>query len=196
MSDPAAAKKALRADLIRRRDAMSDHDRAQVGTALAGHLGESPLPIGPDSTVCAYVSIGTEPPTGPLLAALAETGARVLLPVTLPGAPSPLEWAVADGPEALAPGRFGLLEPTGERLGPTAVTDADLVFVPALAVDTRGVRLGRGAGFYDRSLVGARGALVAVVHDDEILPLVPGDDLDVAMDWALTPGAGFRRLSA
>lgn len=194
MSDPGATKKALRADLTRRRDAMSDDDRVRVGAALAGHLRDAPVDIGPDSTVCAYVSIGTEPATGPLLAALAGIGARVLLPVTLPGSPSPLEWAVADGPDALTPGRFGLLEPTGERLGPSAVTDADVVFVPALAVDTRGTRLGRGAGFYDRSLVGARGALVAVVHDDEVLPNVPGDDHDVPMTWALTPNRGFRRL--
>ena len=194
MSDPGATKKALRADLIRRRDAMSDDDRARVGAALADHLGDAPVEIGPGRTVCAYVSIGTEPPTGPLLAALAAAGARILLPVTLPGAPSPLEWAVADGPESLTTGRFGLLEPTGERLGPTAVTDADVVFVPALAVDTRGARLGRGAGFYDRSLLGARGALVAVVHDDEILPEVPDDEHDVSMTWALTPTGGFRRL--
>ncbi|GAA1897146.1 5-formyltetrahydrofolate cyclo-ligase [Williamsia serinedens] len=194
VSDPAAAKKALRADLIRRRDALSDGDRAQVSAALARHLGDAPVAIGPDSTVCAYVSIGTEPPTGPLLAAIAETGARVLLPISLPGTPSPLEWAVADGPDALAPGRFGLLEPTGERLGPDAVSRADLVFVPALAVDTRGVRLGRGAGFYDRSLVGARGALIAVVHDDEVLPHVPGDAHDIPMTWALTPTGGFRSL--
>ncbi|MEH3154627.1 MAG: 5-formyltetrahydrofolate cyclo-ligase [Gordonia paraffinivorans] len=195
MIDPAASKKALRDDLIRRRDAMAGEDRARVGPALAEHLGDSPVPIGPDSTVCAYVSVGTEPATGPLLAAVAATGARVLLPITLPGSPSPLEWAVAGGPEALAPGRFGLLEPTGKRLGPDAVTRADVVFVPALAVDTRGVRLGRGAGFYDRSLVGAGGALVAVVHDDEVLPHVPGDEHDVPMGWALTPTGGFRRLA-
>ncbi len=175
---------------------MAGEDRARVGPALAGQLDDSPVPIGPDSTVCAYVSVGNEPATGPLLAALAATGARVLLPVTLPGAPSPLEWAAADGPQALAPGRFGLLEPTGNRLGPTAVTEADVVFVPALAVDIRGVRLGRGAGFYDRSLVGSAGALVAVVHDDEVLAHVPGDDHDVPMTWALTPTGGFRRLGA
>jgi 5-formyltetrahydrofolate cyclo-ligase len=119
----------------------------------------------------------------------------VLLPISLPGTPSPLEWAVAGGSDTLAPGRFGLLEPTGERLGPDAVLEADLVVVPALAVDTRGVRLGRGAGFYDRSLVGARGSLVAVVHDDEVLPHVPGDEHDIPMDWALTPTGGFRRLA-
>jgi 5-formyltetrahydrofolate cyclo-ligase len=190
----AAAKQALRAELIARREAISDDDRARVGVALAGHLRDAPMPIGPEATVCAYVSIGTEPPTGPLLAALAEAGARVLLPISLSGAPSPLEWAAAEGPESLTPGRFGLLEPTGERLGPTAVREADVVFVPALAVDERGVRLGRGAGFYDRSLVGARGALVAVVHDDEVLAHVPGDDHDVPMTWALTPSGGFRRF--
>ena len=45
------------------------------------------------------------------------------------------------------------------------------MLVPALAVDRRGVRLGRGAGFYDRSLPLAAPAarLVAVVRDDELV---------------------------
>ncbi|GAA2052176.1 5-formyltetrahydrofolate cyclo-ligase [Williamsia deligens] len=192
--DIATAKHELRADLVGRRDALSETARRDAGVSLATHVGGAPVPTGPGVTICAYVSVGTEPPTGPLIAALADTGARVLLPISLPGPPAPLEWAAFDGPQSLASGRFGLLEPTGERLGPTAVRDADLVLVPALAVDVRGFRLGRGAGFYDRSLVDVRGVVTAVVYDDEVLPSVPGDTHDVSMTWALTPAGGFRRL--
>ena len=68
--------------------------------------------------------------------------------------------------------------------------------MPALAVDRAGVRLGRGAGFYDRSLPLADPAarLVAVVRDDELVDRLPAEPHDVRMTHALTPGRGFVAL--
>ena len=70
------------------------------------------------------------------------------------------------------------------------------MLVPALAVDRHGTRVGRGAGFYDRSLplCGPGTALMAVVRDDELLDTVPGEEHDVAMTHALTPRNGVVRL--
>ena len=75
-------------------------------------------------------------------------------------------------------------------------TDATVVFVPALAVDRTGARLGRGAGFYDRTLPLARPAarLVAVVRDDELVDEIPAETHDVPMTHALTPGRGLVEL--
>ncbi len=146
------------------------------------------------STVCAYVPFGTEPGTKTLVDALAEGGARVLLPIIRPE-PGPLDWAEYDGD--LSPGRLrGILEPTGGRLGVEAVGSAELVLVPAMAVDQRGVRLGRGAGHYDRSLVfaAAGAALLAVVRDEELVARLPGEPHDVLMTGALTPGRGVLDL--
>jgi 5-formyltetrahydrofolate cyclo-ligase len=76
------------------------------------------------------------------------------------------------------------------------VADAAVVFVPALAVDRTGVRLGRGAGFYDRtlSLAHSSARLVAVVRDDELVGEIPAEPHDVPMTHALTPGRGLIRL--
>lgn len=75
-------------------------------------------------TFAAYVPEETEPGHGRLPAAFTQLGARVLLPV-VPSEGRELAWAVDTG--RLAPGRFGLLEPVGPRLGPTAIGTADLV---------------------------------------------------------------------
>ena len=74
----------------------------------------------------------------------------------------------------------------------------DVIFVPALAVDRHGVRLGRGAGFYDRSLSfrGPSAQLIAVVRDDELVDDLPVEPHDVAMTHALTPGLGVVELSS
>ncbi|RVW06757.1 5-formyltetrahydrofolate cyclo-ligase [Rhodococcus spongiicola] len=146
-------------------------------------------------TVCAYVPVGSEPGSVEMLASLRDAGWRVLLPVT--GEPGPLEWAEFTGSDNLVPASYGLREPSGPVLPSGEVGAASVVFVPALAVDERGVRLGRGAGFYDRTLgLAARdAALVAVVRDSELVASLPADPHDVAMTHALTPVRGLVRLS-
>jgi 5-formyltetrahydrofolate cyclo-ligase len=98
----------------------------------------------------------------------------------------------------LAPGRFGLLEPLGPRLGPTALGTADVVVVPALAVSRDGARLGRGGGYYDRALQHARpgAVLVALLFDDELLDEVPAEDHDHRVTAVVTPSGGWQALPA
>jgi 5-formyltetrahydrofolate cyclo-ligase len=135
-----------------------------------------------------------------MLDALAGRGARVLLPVALQdetGTPLPLQWGEYRV-GGLVDARFGLREPEPPWLGVDAIAAASVVLVPALAVDFTGVRLGRGAGFYDRSLSHADPAarLIAVVRDDELMEWLPGAEHDVPMTDALVPGRGVVALGA
>lgn len=158
-------------------------------SALSRWIDESGI-----RTVCAYVPVGGEPGSLALLDAIRAAGCRVLLPVVVGSAP--LDWAVHEGEDSLQRADFGLLEPSGERLGDRAVAEAEGVLVPALAVDRRGVRLGRGAGHYDRSLPLASDdvELVAVVRDSEFVDELPGEEHDVRMGAVLTPERGVVRL--
>src|SRR4051794_41176411 len=146
-------------------------------------------------TLAAYVPEETEPGAGRLPAAYTQLGARVLLPI-VPAEGAELVWAVDTG--RLAPGRFGLLEPVGPRLGPTAIGAADVVVTPAVAVDRRGVRLGRGGGYYDRALVHARAdaVLVAVVFDDELVDELPAEEHDRRVAAVVTPSGGWQHLGS
>ena len=126
--------------------------------------------------------------------ALIDRGVSVLVPIVPDGDPAPLDWVRYDGATTLQPGRWGLLEPTGTRLGTAAIRAASVILVPALAIDKSGVRLGRGAGYYDRTLHGLSADLVGVVYDDEVVDSLPSGDHDVPVGWTLTPGDGFRRL--
>lgn len=130
-----------------------------------------------------------------MLEALRTAGARVLLPVT--GPPGPLSWGEYTGTAELRPARYGLLEPIGPVLPPETVGRAGLILVPALAVDRRGVRLGRGAGYYDRTLAAAdpSARLIAVVRDDELVERLPEEPHDIRMGWTLTPSGGLRPAS-
>ncbi|TLG06348.1 5-formyltetrahydrofolate cyclo-ligase [Nocardia cyriacigeorgica] len=184
-------KHAWRLEILAQRAAVSDADRADEAAALAATAGQ--IEVG--EWVCAYVPVRGEPGSQTMLEALRAAGARVLLPVT--GPPGPLDWAEYTGAASLRAARYGLLEPSGPPLGTAAVARASVILVPALAVDLRGVRLGRGAGYYDRTLAAADPAarLVAVIRDVELVERLPEEPHDLRMGWALTPRGGLRRLS-
>ncbi len=145
-------------------------------------------------TVAAYLSVGTEPGTRGLVYALWKRGSYVLLPLLQ--ADNDLDWASYEGPDSLAPAPRGLLEPTEPRRGVAAVTSADLVIVPALAVDRAGRRLGRGGGSYDRVLarIGAAIPTVALLYDGELLDEIPAGPLDQPVRMVAQPRQGITRL--
>jgi 5-formyltetrahydrofolate cyclo-ligase len=186
----------IRADRVAARQSVAESVRRSESRALFQHLFAI---VSDDETVAAYAPVQTEPGYPDLPAVLLDLGVRVLLPVARTaedGTPLPLRWAEYRR-GALVPAPFGLLEPDGPWLAPTALATVRTVFVPALAVDRRGARLGRGAGFYDRSLSvrDPQARLIAVVRDDELVDELPTEPHDVAMTHVLTPGRGLVSLS-
>lgn len=184
-----AAKTVLRQRLLARRAGLAPEQVAAEEPALARHALELPALTGA-RTVAAYVSVGREPATRGLLDVLYEAGVAVLLPVLL--ADNDLDWAQYEGPGTLVPAGRGLLEPQGTRLGPDAVLKADAMIVPGLAVDERGMRLGRGGGSYDRvlerlELAGVSPPLVVLLHADEVVERVPSEPHDRPVHAAVTP---------
>ncbi|CAB59679.1 5-formyltetrahydrofolate cyclo-ligase [Streptomyces anthocyanicus] len=200
-NDPAdgPGKRLLRRDLLAARNRMTPDDVRESADALARRALELPEVAGAHA-VAAYVSVGAEPGTLALLDALRARGVRVLLPALLPD--NDLDWGEYTGEGSLARvrhgGRMELFEPAGERLGPEAVTRADVVLLPGVAVDGRGLRLGRGGGSYDRVLArlevaGARPALLVLLYDGEVVEHVPAEPHDRPVDAVVTP-SGVRRF--
>lgn len=191
----ADGKQALRSELLAARRAVPDDVRRTESRQICGHLRET---VGNAAVVAAYVPIRTEPGSPEMLDVLAELCETVLLPVVRTGPAGehlPLQWGRYVAGE-LSPARFGLTEPTGPPLPASALAEAQVVLVPALAVDRRGVRLGRGGGFYDRSLplCAAGTRLVALVRDGDVVDELPGEPHDVPMTHALTPAGGLIPL--
>ena len=186
------AKAALRTRILERRRArpVPERERAAAGLTRALLRGLAGI-----RTFAAYVPEDDEPGHGRIPAAFTQLGARVLLPV-VPTNGRELAWAVDTG--RLAPGRLGVLEPVGPRLGATAVGTADVVVVPALAVARNGIRLGRGGGYYDRALRHARpdAVLVALLFDDEFVDELPTEPHDRPVTAVVTPSGGWQALPA
>lgn len=188
-------KAARRAAILATRRAVPSAVHAAEAKQLCAHLDVVARGAG---TVCAYVPTVSEPGSSMLLERLLELCDVVLVPVTRAGPGGehlPLQWGPYQ-PGTLVPGKWGLSEPPGPWLPADAIAQADVVLVPALAVDRAGVRLGRGGGFYDRSLRLCRpeSRLIAVVRDDEIVDELPLEQHDVRMTHALTPRLGVVAL--
>ena len=187
-------KAALRERLLAARRSVTDDVRSAEARSLVEHVDA----LVHGGVVCAYVPVGAEPGSIEMLDALLRHADRVLLPVARTAADdssTAMQWGEYR-PGTLTTGRWGLLQPPQPWLPASALAQAGVVLVPALAVDRRGVRLGRGRGFYDRSLGGRdpHALLIAVVRDAEVLDELPADPHDVPMTHALTPRQGLTAL--
>lgn len=179
-------KRALRAELRERRQLLSDAQRETAASGIHEQLDALITAHSAESISC-FLSATTEPGTREFVAAAVQRGIRVLLPVTR--ADGLLDWAVADDTDDVSEGLFGLPEPTGEVLGPIAVNDVDLMIIPAAAVDSTGMRLGWGRGYFDKTIGSMEKCppVYAVIYDSEVLESLPREVHDQPVTGIVTP---------
>jgi 5-formyltetrahydrofolate cyclo-ligase len=185
MSQP-SGKRVLREEMLAARAALSADARAQADAALAAAARR--LAAGA-ARVAGYAPLPDEPGGSGLpdeLASVLPPGG-LLLPAMQPD--RDLDWVTYDG--ALGNGETlrVLREPPGPRLGLDAIGTAEIVFLPALAVDLTGARLGRGGGSYDRALTRVRPGVpvIALLYPGEVVPAVPTQPHDRPVTAVLTP---------
>jgi 5-formyltetrahydrofolate cyclo-ligase len=183
-------KQALRRELRARRAALSPVERIGAAQGLATQLAALPETL-TDERVAGYWATGGELSLHVVLARLLARGATYHLPI-VPEQAGPLSfarWRTGDG---VAPNRFGIPEPAASA--PHIAPDAlELVFVPLLAFDRGGHRLGMGAGYYDRTFAflatGERPReplLVGVAYAFQEIERVEHEPHDVRLDFIAT----------
>jgi 5-formyltetrahydrofolate cyclo-ligase len=173
------AKTTLRRQVLAMR---ASRDRGTGDAARAAQLLAHPWLRGA-RIAAMYASTRTEPSTTTLRARWSAGGRTTLLPI--PAADHSLAFAVDDGP--LRPGPYGVGIPAGATV---PLHHADVVLVPALAVDRGGYRLGRGGGSYDRALADlpTHVPVIALLHPGELLEHVPHEVHDVPVHAVALPG--------
>ena len=132
--------------------------------------------------IASYASYGNEPDTREINALILEKKKTLLLPKLNPD--RTLTWIAWNGNKALLSRNHNHDEPIGVPYS----GDIDLIITPALAVDSRGHRLGQGGGSYDRALATMSAWKVALLNDDELLSEdLPQEDHDQSVDAVVTP---------
>ena len=135
------------------------------------------------STVMAYWSLPGEPDTRALMAAALREGKTLLLPSCLDA--SRMAALPVEDPDGLKPGILGIPEPELPQDG-TAVPEPDLILVPCMAAAPHGVRLGHGAGYYDRFLAEHSGKAVCLCFRALLRADLPAEETDIITDLVVS----------
>lgn len=178
MNEIALAKAQLRSKIL-----ASRVGREPATEALTGNLLELVSQLKAQS-VATYLSFGAEPSTTTFISALLNNGIEVLVPKVLQD--GTLSWFKWDGVSTVT-SNLGMLEPDANKLTQVSVSQAELLIIPALAVDVEGNRLGRGKGFFDRELEQLGSSQVyAVCFEDEFFESLPSEAHDQIVSGVVT----------
>lgn len=178
-------KQRLREEHLAAREALSEQERSVLDDRITQKL----LAISEyveATTVLTYVSVSSEVSTRMFIECALRDGKTVAVPRCLPG--HCLEFVAIASLEQLVAAPFNLLEPAKEL---PAVTEDQknnsICIVPALLVDTKGYRLGYGAGFYDRFLSTYPGKKICLAYQQSLSrTTLPHTAFDVAVDVVIT----------
>ena len=142
------------------------------------------------STIVLYAAKDNEVGTDLLLADAFSSRRRVLLPRIIPETRELVIVRVNNGAE-LVRGSFGLLEPMGSEIVPVANLGLALFCVPGVAFSRIGQRLGRGGGYFDRTLaaVGPQTVTAGLAYSFQLLDQLPESPNDRRLNLIFTESA-------
>ena len=182
----------LRRETLARRDAMPLDERIEASLKIAEH-GAREIGFDPGIVISGFMPIRSEPDIRPLMAVLADRGARLSVPAIVDRQTIVFR-EMARGATMVDTG-FGTVGP-----GPdAAVVHPQLMLVPLAAFDRQGNRIGYGAGYYDRAIGrliadGFSPRLIGIAFDLQEIPAVPIHDHDRPLGAVLTE-SGLRMMS-
>lgn len=112
--------------------------------------------------------------------------AKIAWPKTDPSGNN-MEAHVLEEHGLFAKNKYNILEPIGDHSIPPE--SVDLVFVPLLAFDKKGYRVGYGKGYYDRYLNRCRPSVIKIGFSffDPVEVIDDINEFDVPLDYCVTP---------
>lgn len=185
MDTAALEKQRLREERLAAREALSEQERSVLDDRITQKLLAT-SEYAEATTVLTYVSVLSEVSTRMFVECALRDGKTVAVPRCLPG--HRLEFVAITSLDQLVPAPFNLLEPAKDLSALTEGQMNDTIcIVPALLVDTKGHRLGYGAGFYDRFLSTYSGKKICLAYQQNLSKtMLPHTAFDVPVDTVIT----------
>ena len=179
------AKRVLRGQVRAEFNRLGAPERAAASAQARARLAAQPL-WQTAQRVLFFASLPEEIDLWPLLTEALATGRSVALPRFVAETRSYEARLIRDPEQDLHAGHFGIREPN-PHCAPLPSARFDLIFVPGVAFDLQGRRLGRGKGYYDQLLKVVQGMTCGVGFDQQIVVEIPVAPHDVRLNFILTP---------
>jgi 5-formyltetrahydrofolate cyclo-ligase len=182
----------LRQSIRERRHQLTDGEREIAAKQLFTQLSQSSL-INPCQHIAVYTSFDGEIDTKYMVDELWRLKKNVYLPVLLPQTKK-MQFAHYDRTSALVLNQFNILEPKVHDF--VSWKDLDVVFLPLVAFDHAGNRLGMGAGYYDATLqnIVAKPKLIGLAYEFQRVEHLVAKASDVRLHGILTEAHYYEIL--
>lgn len=182
--DLQAEKKALRSKILAARRGLSDSYRQKASQRMTDVFCALPDFKGPRTVLC-YASMADEVQLRSLVERFLAAGVTVAMPRII--GKGQMEAVTLPNLDSLVEGEYGILTPDpakGEIIPPEQL---DLIIVPGVAFNTKGRRLGMGAGFYDAYMARAVNAKrIALAYSCQLVADVPMEEHDEMVHRIIT----------
>jgi 5-formyltetrahydrofolate cyclo-ligase len=182
---PAIDRSRIRREMRAKRNALSSYQRIYASRRVLRHVLRAQL-MRHSQRIAVYRAFDGELDLSPLVRLAMDLKCTIYVPRIVSMRSGKMEFAQLGAP------RFRSYRSINPRL-------LDVVFVPLVAFDEFGWRLGFGAGFYDRKFAFKRLAhrprpmLIGVAYDFQRVPPQVPSPWDVLLDACVTDRGYFRR---
>lgn len=180
------AKKITRDQVTAELNGITTDELQKISRRVQANLSELPVLNDADAVAC-YIPYRQEIDLLPLIRQFIAAGKRVAFPRYLEGSGLYEMAVVSDLDKDFHTGKYGIPEPTAA----CRALDCDVAgkiawFIPGIAFDLGGGRLGRGGGFYDRLLNSTNNIKIGIACSCQIVDSVPLEPHDIRMDYVVT----------
>ncbi|MFW0089192.1 MAG: 5-formyltetrahydrofolate cyclo-ligase [Coxiella endosymbiont of Haemaphysalis japonica] len=190
-------KKQLRALLRHRRNVLSFSERSNASQAVCNKIEIIPSLFETSQNLAFYRAHDGEVNIDNALKKAQAIGKNCYLPV-LHSSQNHLDFYSFHLEDLLIKNHFGIEEPDISQEKPISVVKLDLIFLPLVAFDKKGNRLGRGAGHYDRALAPLKNktlkkpVLVGIAYEFQKIDETPFEKWDVPLNFVITEKTIYR----
>ena len=193
MNKLVSQKKDLRKILTQKREKIKQNANVEFNYSVFEQLREC-IDFEKIRDVASFISIRSEISTDQLNNKIIESGKNLSFPVIVKNSDQ-LTFKIVNSNDSFKLGRFNIPEPINDNKD----IIPQLFFVPCLAFDLKGFRLGYGGGFYDRTFaqlkqLNLKFYSVGFAFDDQKQNTLPREVFDYKLDFVLTEKQLYKFL--
>ena len=166
---------------------MPDSKKAEAEHMICEHILNS-VSYKYYDTLLLYAALPDEPDLFHLAVSALRDGKRVAFPRCIKENRK-MTFHFVENLSGLSRGSYGISEPCADLpvFDPESAS-CSVCFIPAVAADKNGYRIGYGGGYYDRFLSGFHGTAAVVAFSDFLFDKVPRGQYDIQADFTVTEG--------